>query len=187
MPESKRVCSEFRRQSVQRKMLLSGRSNKCHYPFPKLFWKRFILIFRRWRTRTFPVNNISMEICSITKISSRRVWSVTSSDAVFARRNQKRNNKNVFALNGFTRWDTVQYKGRVGFISGFTGSSSCRIIDIHGEYIKNPKKKIYAGQPAGSEKNTWEQINRQLLRQFLPHLRCRSGRGLLGGELKKRT
>ena len=56
-------------------------------------------------------------------------------------RTQKRNNKNVFALNGFTRWDTVQYKGRVGFISGFTGSSSCRIIDIHGEYIKNPEKK----------------------------------------------
>jgi hypothetical protein len=56
-------------------------------------------------------------------------------------RTQKRNNKNVFTLKGFTRWDTVQYKGRVGFISGFTGSSSCRIIDIHGEYIKNPEKK----------------------------------------------
>lgn len=56
-------------------------------------------------------------------------------------RTQKLNNKNVFTLKGFTRWDTVQYKGRVGFISGFTGGSSCRIIDIHGEYIKNPEKK----------------------------------------------
>jgi len=56
-------------------------------------------------------------------------------------RTQKRNNKNVFTLKGFTLWDTVQYKGCVGFISGFTGSSSCRIIDIHGEYIKNPEKK----------------------------------------------
>jgi len=57
-------------------------------------------------------------------------------------RTQKRNNKNVFTLKGLTRWDTVQYKGRVGFISGFTGSSSCRIIDINGKYIKNPGKNI---------------------------------------------
>jgi len=38
-------------------------------------------------------------------------------------------------------FSSVKYKGRVGFISGFTGSSSCRIIDIHGKYIKNPGKK----------------------------------------------
>ena len=56
-------------------------------------------------------------------------------------RTQKRNNKNVFTLKGFNRWDTVQYRGRVGFISGFTGRSSCRIVDIHGKYIKNPEKK----------------------------------------------
>ena len=55
-------------------------------------------------------------------------------------RTQKRNNKNVFTLKGFNRWDTVQYKGRVGFISGFTGSSSCYIVDIKGNYIKNPMK-----------------------------------------------
>ncbi|MGD9687055.1 MAG: restriction endonuclease, partial [Desulfobacter sp.] len=56
-------------------------------------------------------------------------------------RTQKRNNKNVFTLKGFNRWDTVQYKGRVGFISGFTGSSSCYIVDIKGNYIKNPMKR----------------------------------------------
>ncbi|NWH05118.1 RRXRR domain-containing protein [Desulfobacter latus] len=56
-------------------------------------------------------------------------------------RTQKRNNKNVFTLKGFSRWDTVQYKGKVGFISGFTGSSSCYIVDIKGNYIKNPMKK----------------------------------------------
>jgi len=55
-------------------------------------------------------------------------------------RTQKRNNKNVFTLKGFNRWDTVQYKGRVGFISGFTGSSSCYIVDIKGNYIKNPMR-----------------------------------------------
>ncbi|MBF0259120.1 MAG: HNH endonuclease [Desulfamplus sp.] len=54
---------------------------------------------------------------------------------------QQRNNKNVFTLKGFNRWDTVQYKGNVGFVSGFTGGSSCRIVDIEGNYIKNPKKK----------------------------------------------
>ena len=54
---------------------------------------------------------------------------------------QKRNKKNVFTLKGFNRWDTVRYKGSVGFISGFTGSSSCYIVDIEGNYIKNPAKK----------------------------------------------
>jgi hypothetical protein len=54
---------------------------------------------------------------------------------------QKRNNKNVFTLKGFRRWDTVRYRGKTGFISGFSGSSSCRIVDIEGNYIKNPAKK----------------------------------------------
>jgi len=54
---------------------------------------------------------------------------------------QKRNNKNVFILKGFRRWDTVSYRGKTGFISGFSGSSTCRIVDIKGDYIKNPAKK----------------------------------------------
>ena len=54
---------------------------------------------------------------------------------------QRRNNKNVFTLKGFNRWDTVQYKGKVGFISGFTGASACYVVDIEGNYIKNPIKK----------------------------------------------
>ena len=53
---------------------------------------------------------------------------------------QKRNNKNQFTLKGFRRWDTVMYKGKTGFISGFSGSSACRIVDIQGNYIKNPAK-----------------------------------------------
>ncbi|MCP4666599.1 MAG: restriction endonuclease, partial [Deltaproteobacteria bacterium] len=56
-------------------------------------------------------------------------------------REQKRNGKNVYSLNGFRRWDTVRYKGRIGFISGFAGTSACRIVDINGKYIKNPAKK----------------------------------------------
>ena len=56
-------------------------------------------------------------------------------------RTQKRNGKNVFTLKGFQRWDKVRYKGSVGFISGFAGTSGCRIVDIEGNYIKNPAKK----------------------------------------------
>jgi len=54
---------------------------------------------------------------------------------------QKRSNKNVFTLKGFRRWDSVKYKGKTGFISGFSGSSACRIVDMQGNYIKNPAKK----------------------------------------------
>ena len=56
-------------------------------------------------------------------------------------RTQKRNAKNKVSIGIFRRWDTVRYKdGRVGFISGFSGKSSCRIVDIHGNYIQNPDK-----------------------------------------------
>jgi hypothetical protein len=55
-------------------------------------------------------------------------------------RNQRRNRKNVFTVKGFHRWDTVLYRGRKGFISGFAGPSSCRIIDIDGKSIKDPGK-----------------------------------------------
>jgi hypothetical protein len=40
-------------------------------------------------------------------------------------RDQKRNNKNVFSLNGFRRWDMVRLGGKTGFISGFTGKNQC--------------------------------------------------------------
>ncbi|MEA1969619.1 MAG: RRXRR domain-containing protein [Thermodesulfobacteriota bacterium] len=53
---------------------------------------------------------------------------------------QKRNNKNVFTMKGFRRYDTVKYKGQVGFITGFSGTGTAYIIDIHGKYIKNPTK-----------------------------------------------
>ena len=56
-------------------------------------------------------------------------------------RTQKRNAKNTFRSGVFQRWDTVSYKdSRVGFISGFTGKSSCRIVDIYGNYIKDESK-----------------------------------------------
>ena len=41
----------------------------------------------------------------------------------------------------FRRWDTACYKdGSFGFIPGFGGKSACRIVDIYGNYIKNPEK-----------------------------------------------
>ena len=56
-------------------------------------------------------------------------------------RTQKRNAKNTFRLGIFQRWDTVRYKdGRIGFISGSTGKSACRIVDIDGNYIKDETK-----------------------------------------------
>ncbi|MBF0121498.1 MAG: HNH endonuclease [Desulfobacterales bacterium] len=54
---------------------------------------------------------------------------------------QKRNNKNVFRVNGFRRWDSIIYKNQFGFISGFTGKSECYLVDIEGTYIKNPSKQ----------------------------------------------
>lgn len=53
-------------------------------------------------------------------------------------REAKRNAKNTFRLMGFQRWDAVKAFGKVGFISGFTGSNACRIVDINGEYVKKP-------------------------------------------------
>ena len=52
---------------------------------------------------------------------------------------QKRNNKNVFQVKTFKKWDCVSLSGKIGFISGFTGTSAY-IIDIDGNYIRQPKK-----------------------------------------------
>lgn len=56
----------------------------------------------------------------------------------YPNKTQKRNKKNVFTLKGFKRHDTVKYKGQIGFITGFTGTGGAYIINIYGEYIKNP-------------------------------------------------
>ncbi|MBF0239937.1 MAG: HNH endonuclease [SAR324 cluster bacterium] len=55
-------------------------------------------------------------------------------------REAKRNAKNTFRLKGFQRWDTVKVFGQTGFISGFTGSNACRVVNINGEYIQKPGK-----------------------------------------------
>ena len=55
-------------------------------------------------------------------------------------RTQKRNAKNTFQMKGFQRWDCVKIFGKVGFLSGFAGSSACRVVDIKGQYIKKPGK-----------------------------------------------
>jgi N6-L-threonylcarbamoyladenine synthase len=52
---------------------------------------------------------------------------------------QKRNNKNVFQVKTFKKWDCVSLSGKIGFISGFTGTSAY-IVDIDGSYIRQPKK-----------------------------------------------
>jgi len=41
----------------------------------------------------------------------------------------------LFLYNGHLLSDTMN------FISGFSGTSACRIVDIEGNYIKNPAKK----------------------------------------------
>ncbi len=82
---------------------------------------------------------------------------------------QKRNNKNVFTLKEFRRWDTVSYKGKTGFISGFSGSSACRIVDIHGDYIKNPTKKYTQVNLSEVVLICRNQTSISQQRQFLPH------------------
>ncbi len=81
-------------------------------------------------------------------------------------RTQKRNAKNTFRVGIFQRWDTVRYRdGRAGFISGFTGKSACRMVDIHGDYIRNPDK-TYTQVPL----RDIDQIhhNQSMVSQFLP-------------------
>ena len=54
----------------------------------------------------------------------------------------RRNRKNVKSVKGFSVWDTVEYNGRRGFISGFTGKAA-RIMDWDGNYIK-PDGRSYS-------------------------------------------
>lgn len=55
----------------------------------------------------------------------------------------KRNCKNVKSIKGFFIWDTVEYKGKQGFISGFTGGSAARVVDWACDYIM-PEGKTYS-------------------------------------------
>ena len=57
-------------------------------------------------------------------------------------REAKRNCKNVKAVKGFSVWDTVEYRGRIGFITGFTGKAA-RIVNWDGDYIR-PEGKTYS-------------------------------------------
>lgn len=57
-------------------------------------------------------------------------------------REAKRNCKNVKSIKGFSVWDTVEYRGKQGFISGFTGGFGARIVDWDGNYIM-PEGKTY--------------------------------------------
>lgn len=52
----------------------------------------------------------------------------------------KRNEKNTKQLKGFSLNDKVKVFGRVGFISGFTGTSGAYVKTIDGEYITLPNK-----------------------------------------------
>ena len=57
-------------------------------------------------------------------------------------REARRNCKNVKSVKGFSVWDTVEYRGQKGFISGFTGKAA-RVVNWDGEYIK-PEEKTYS-------------------------------------------
>ena len=54
-------------------------------------------------------------------------------------RNQKRNEKNVKEKNGWYLNDKVVFRGKVGWIRGFSGTSAY-IVDINGDYIQMPNK-----------------------------------------------
>lgn len=53
-------------------------------------------------------------------------------------REAKRANKNVKTSRGFFLWDKVLVCGRVGWISGFSGIASARVVDKDGQYIVVP-------------------------------------------------
>jgi hypothetical protein len=55
-------------------------------------------------------------------------------------REQKRNGKNVVSLKGFKRLDMVRYQGKVGYVSGFNGTSMAFIRDEDGRYVTMPDK-----------------------------------------------
>ena len=54
-------------------------------------------------------------------------------------RNQKRNEKNAKEINGWYLNDKVVFRGKVGWIRGFSGTSAY-IVDINGNYIQMPNK-----------------------------------------------
>lgn len=57
-------------------------------------------------------------------------------------REAKRHRKNVKSIKGFSIWDTVEYRGKRGFISGFSGGDAARVVDWNGDYIM-PEGKTY--------------------------------------------
>jgi len=66
-------------------------------------------------------------------------------------RTQKRNEKNTRMVKGFHLNDQVCVFGQIGFITGFSGSSTAYVKDIHDEYLTVPGK-------------TYKQVNLSSLR-----------------------
>lgn len=52
----------------------------------------------------------------------------------------KRNDKNIKQLNGFYLNDRVEIYGKLGYITGFTGTSMAYVKDIDGNYITKLNK-----------------------------------------------
>jgi hypothetical protein len=79
----------------------------------------------------------------------------------------KRNEKNTKQLNGFYLNDKVMVFGKIGFITGFTGTSMAYVKDVHDEYITIPDKKYKQIHLRDcrfvSHNNNW---------QFIPRLHC---------------
>ena len=55
-------------------------------------------------------------------------------------RTAKRNERNVRERQGFRLWDSVLVDGKIGYISGFSGSSAY-MVDFDGEYYEHSGKK----------------------------------------------
>ncbi len=78
---------------------------------------------------------------------------------------QKRNSKNTPSSGGFFLNDKVELFGRIGFISGFTGSG-CYVKDVFDNYITIPGKTY---KQVGFTKITCLEHNNNW--QFIPHLK----------------
>ena len=76
---------------------------------------------------------------SLHEANPRKGRSVPNRDA-------KRANKNTRASKGFFLWDKVSIGGTIGWICGFSGSSSAYVVDKNGQYIPVPEKNYLLRQ-----------------------------------------
>ena len=61
----------------------------------------------------------------------------------------KRNEKNTKQLKGFYLNDKVRLYGKIGYITGFTGTSGAYVKTIDNEYITIPNKELQTSESKG--------------------------------------